>query len=226
MKGTAMKMEHLQYLACPSCRSDLTVNKGHPGPDGRLETGELRCVRCLATYPVEKYIPRFVPRENYASSFGLEWNTHARTQYDSYTGVNVSEHRFFDETKWPRDLKGQTLLEVGSGAGRFTEQAASTGAMVVSLDYSYAVEANYQSNGKKDNVLIVQGTVYSLPVRTDFFDKVLCIGVLQHTPDVKRSFLSLAPHLKPGGSLVIDVYRFNPWMWCFLPRRWVRLRRS
>jgi 2-polyprenyl-3-methyl-5-hydroxy-6-metoxy-1,4-benzoquinol methylase len=32
------------------------------------------------------------------------------------------------------DLTGQVVLELGSGSGRFTEQAARTGATVVSLD--------------------------------------------------------------------------------------------
>ena len=35
-------------------------------------------------------------------------------------------------------------------------------------------------------------------------------GVLQHTPDVKRSYLSLVPFLKPGGELVIDCYLSQP----------------
>ena len=189
---------------------------------GSIETGELRCPQCQAVYAVVKGIPRFVPRENYASTFGLEWTKHARTQHDSYTGTTISEQRFFDEMQWPRDLRGQVILEVGSGSGRFTAPAASTGAMVVSLDYSYAVEANYASNGMRDNVLIVQASIYAMPFKTGFFDKLFCIGVLQHTPDVKKSFFSLPQYVKPGGSFVVDVYRFNPWMWCFLPRRWIR----
>lgn len=84
---------------------------------------------------------------------------------------------------------------------------ASTGAMVVSMDYNYTVDANFKSNGKKENVLIVQGDIYSMPFKTNFFDKLFCIGVLQHTPNVEKSFLSLPNYLKPGGSLVVDVYR-------------------
>src|SRR5439155_25559775 len=146
----------------------------------RVETGTLRCTACRQEYPILRFIPRFVPLENYASSFGFEWIKHARTQYDSASGASVSETRFFNETKWPRQMPGEAILEVGSGSGRFTEQAASTGAMVVSLDYSYAVEANYASNGARDNVLIVQGNLYQMPFRKSFFDRLLCIGVLQH----------------------------------------------
>jgi 2-polyprenyl-3-methyl-5-hydroxy-6-metoxy-1,4-benzoquinol methylase len=172
-----------------------------------LEIAEQTCKSCQATYPVVRCIPRFVPGANYASGFGFQWTKRAKTQYDSYSGVKLSEKRFFEETGWPRDLSGQLMLEVGSGSGRFTEQAASTGAFVVSLDYSYAVEANYASNGARENVLIVQGDVYALPLRTGYFDKVFCFGMLQLTPDVHQAFLALPPMLKPNGELVVDVYK-------------------
>jgi SAM-dependent methyltransferase len=147
-----------------------------------------------------------VPKDNYATTFGYQWTIHATTQYDSHTRTTISQERFFNETKWARRLEGEIILEVGSGSGRFTEQAISTGAMVISLDYSYAVEVNYQSNGHHANVLIVQASIYDMPFPKNSFDKVICIGVLQHTPDVKRSFMELPPYLKSGGKLVVDVY--------------------
>src|SRR5437763_11214620 len=112
--------------------------------------------------------------------------------------MKLSEKRFFEETGWSRDLAGEIILEVGSRSGRFTEQAASTGAIVVSMDYSYAVEANYASNGRRENVLIVQADIYAMPFHSWYFDKVFCFGVLQHTPDVRQAFLALPPMLKAG----------------------------
>jgi len=197
----------LQYLACPDCHNDLVISSVEKRRGEILETAQLRCKGCQATYPVVRCIPRFVPIENYASGFGFEWTAHAKTQYDSYSGVKVSEKRLFEETGWPRDLSGEIILEVGSGSGRFTEQAASTDAFVVSLDYSYAVEANYASNGAKENVLIVQGDIYAIPFRRGYFDRVFCFGVLQHTPNVHKAFLALPPMLKPNGELVVDVYK-------------------
>ena len=194
-----MNKDHLKFLCCPACKGDL-----------KMKASALVCVKCGSSYKLVKGIPRFVPVENYASNFGLEWNIHSKSQYDSHSGTNLSEKRFFEETGWERNLKGQTILEVGSGSGRFTEHAASTGAMVVSMDYSNAVEANYASNGSKSNVLIVQGSVYAMPFKEHFFDKVFCIGVLQHTPDPHKSFMCLPKYLKKGGSLVIDVYKKVP----------------
>jgi SAM-dependent methyltransferase len=205
-----MRLEHLTLLACPACHGTLRCVPGESQeaaqPDSLIE-GSLACIVCNQRFPVIGGIPRFVPRENYASGFGLEWTRHARTQYDSYCGLPLSRQRFFAQTHWPAQLQGERILEVGSGSGRFTEQAASTGATVVSLDYSYAVEANYASNGTRPNVLIVQGDVFSMPFRSSTFDRVFCFGMLQHTPDPARAFAALPRVLRAGGSLCADIYK-------------------
>lgn len=202
-----MRQEHLKFLVCPECKSDLELLGGKEYPSHSVESGNLKCCNCESEYPIVRNVPRFVPLDNYANNFGLEWTKHARTQYDAYSGIDMSEKRFFEETRWDRDLREQIILEVGSGSGRFTEQAASTGAMIVSMDYSCAVEANYASNGDRDNVLIVQAELYKMPFRESSFDKVFCFGVLQHTPDVRKSFLTLPHYLKSGGGIALDVYR-------------------
>jgi SAM-dependent methyltransferase len=204
-----MYADHVKYLSCPHCRGDLGIHDATTGEDDRIEHGSLVCTGCGNRFPILRGVPRFVPMENYAASFGWQWNMHRRTQYDSYTGAHISEDRFFRETRWPRRLQGETVLEVGCGAGRFTEHAVCTGAMVVSLDYSDAVDANYTSHGSIRNLLIVQGDIYAMPFKANSFDKVFCFGVLQHTPVVREAFMSLPRFLKPGGNLVIDVYAVN-----------------
>lgn len=206
-----MKRDHIRHLVCPKCRLPLDWDPDStPVPDTVVE-GRLVCGGCRSDYPVRGGVPRFVPVDNYATGFGLQWNRHAATQLDSHTGIPLTEERFFRATGWPRNLTGETILEVGCGAGRFTEQATRTGAMVLSLDYSSAVDANYASNGHRENVLIVQGDAYAMPFAHKSFDRVFCLGVLQHTPDVRRTFLELPKYLKPGGHLAVDVYKRFPW---------------
>lgn len=218
-----MIKDHAKFLVCPDCKSSLELRNACGTNSNRVESGELRCSKCNKDYPIIRSIPRFVPLENYANNFGFEWLEHARTQYDGYSGISESETRFFKETKWSRNLSGQIILEAGSGSGRFTEHAASTNAMVVSFDYSFAVEANYASNGEKDNVLIVQADIYHMPFRTNFFDKLFCFGVLQHTPDVEKAFSSLPQYLKSGGDLAVDVYpKFPFYKQMFITKYWVR----
>ena len=216
-----MREEHLVHLCCPDCRSALALVEGR-SHGGRIDEGVLRCGGCGLRYPVVRSVPRFVPEENYASSFGVEWTIHARTQYDATSGCSLSEQRFFEETRWLRNLRGEILLEPGSGSGRFTEQAASTGAIVLSLDMSAAVDANYQTNGERDNVLIVQGDIMRMPFPYDHADRLFCFGVLQHTPDPRLAFLSLPRHLKPRGTIVADVYRKSFARYVLGTKYWVR----
>jgi ubiquinone/menaquinone biosynthesis C-methylase UbiE/uncharacterized protein YbaR (Trm112 family) len=202
-----MNLDHLKLLVCPACFGTLRSTRPVHSTDSTLIEGTLVCASCRKEFPVIGGVPRFVPRENYASGFGLEWTRHARTQYDSQCGLPVSRERFFAETRWPLELAGELLLEVGSGSGRFTEQAANTGATVVSLDYSYAVEANYASNGGRKNVLIIQADVFGMPFRSGTFDRVFCFGMLQHTPDPAKAFAALPRVLRAGGALCADIYK-------------------
>jgi SAM-dependent methyltransferase len=218
-----MNLEHLNLLACPACHQPLEcVRSDSTAAAGTVTDGVLACTQCRRQYPVIGGVPRFVPRENYASGFGLEWTKHARTQYDSYSGIPASEQRFFGQTGWPRNLAGEVILEVGSGSGRFTEQAAQTGATVVSLDYSYAVDANFASNGARRNVLIVQADVFAMPFRPHSFDRVFCFGMLQHTPSPARAFAALPSALKPGGALCADIYKVSFWRTIVQTKYWVR----
>jgi ubiquinone/menaquinone biosynthesis C-methylase UbiE len=98
------------------------------------------------------------------------------------------------------------VLDVGCGAGRFAEAALSMGAQVVAVDYSSAVDACWANLGPNPRLDVVQGDVYKLPVRPGTFDHVYCLGVLQHTPDVKASFMGLTKPVRSGGRLTVDAY--------------------
>jgi SAM-dependent methyltransferase len=201
-----MRPDALRLLRCPECRGDLELS-GDPGPRGDIETGTLTCSGCRKTYPITGAVARFVPPENYSSTFGFQWNRFRRTQLDSQTGLTISRDRFFRQSGWqPPDLAGRTILDVGCGAGRFTEIALGAGAHVVSMDYSGAVDACLANFAPHQRLTVIQGDIYHLPFRPGVFDFVYCFGVLQHTPDVKRAFLALAEPLRPGGRLAVDLY--------------------
>jgi len=198
-----VQSEDDQLFLCPVCCNGSLVLD-------RTENDEnLKCRLCNARVPVVNNIPRFVPHENYASSFGYQWNIHRRTQLDSYTGLSLSRDRIFGVSGWSECLASETILEAGSGAGRFTEVLLSTGARVVSFDYSEAVEANFSNNGKNPKLSLFQGDIFRIPLRKESFDKVMCLGVLQHTPDPGAAFAALTQYVKPGGMIIIDVYRNN-----------------
>ena len=60
-------------------------------------------------------------------------------------------------------MNGSWVLDAGCGAGRFAEIALSSGANVVALDYSSAVNACYLNLKEHSNLHVVQGDIYALP---------------------------------------------------------------
>lgn len=194
-----MKLD-LNTFKCPECNSS--------GFEKNDTKDQLVCSNCVATYPIIDGIPRLLKKQdqNYTSNFGKQWNLHRKAQLDSHTGLNISSSRIFETTQWNKNLKGQKILEAGSGAGRFTEVLLKTGADVYSFDFSTAVEANFTNNSKNENLFLFQGDIFNIPFEEGTFDKVFCLGVIQHTPDPYKAFQSLAKMVKPGGELVIDSY--------------------
>jgi SAM-dependent methyltransferase len=185
---------HLAVLSCPECASAL-----------KRETDQLVCARGHA-HPIREGIPRFVPTEAYAGSFGFQWKTLGRLQLDSVNGTGFSAARFHDITGWGEaELRGRLVLDAGCGAGRFAEVVAQFGADLVALDLSDAVEA-CRENLMPDPPLVCQASIYTMPFRPASFDFVYCIGVIQHTPDPIHSIRSLARLVRPGGRIGLWIY--------------------
>ena len=75
----------------------------------------------------------------------------SKTQFDSYTNQQTTFKRLFKNTKWTeKELKGKRVLEVGSGAGRFTEIFKKTGCKLSSVDLSDAIFVNAKNNQSKN----------------------------------------------------------------------------
>jgi SAM-dependent methyltransferase len=162
-------------------------------------------------FPIVGGIPRVCDAENYTSNFGTQWNMFRETQLDAPGAQpGVSERRFFAETAWDAaGLDGLDILEVGSGAGRFSQVVLNrTQANLYSVDYSSAVDANLANNGNiaPDRFHLFQASIYEMPFADGSFDKVFCLGVLQHTPDFEASVRSLVQKAKRGGEIVVDFY--------------------
>jgi len=166
---------------------------------------------CGQSYPIFQGIPRFVGAENYSDDFGTQWNMFLKTQLDSFTGFDHSEARLARCLRGNlAGLKDKKILEAGSGAGRFTEILLKYGAIVHSFDYSNAVEANAKNNGDHENLVLVQADIRKIPFPKASYDYVICLGVLQHTPNPEQSIECLWEMVKPGGALVVDHYL---WTW-------------
>lgn len=159
-----MRREHIKNLMCPDADHELSLAPGFKEAHGQIAEGELVCSVDRRTVPIRNYIPRFHEEEEYVRTFGEQWNRFRRTQIDKFNGTTLSRDRFYAGTRWgPDGLKGARVLEVGCGAGRFTQVLLDAGALVYAVDYSSAVEACFENHGLHPNLCVVQADLYRMP---------------------------------------------------------------
>lgn len=194
---------------CPKHKTPLTQTH----PNGLKLVCESGCF-----FDIKDGIPRFVPPDTYAESFGLQWKSFRKTQLDSVCGLPISSTRLTRMLGGSLDVvRGKRVLEAGCGAGRFTEILLNAGANVTAVDISIAVEANKENFEENfphlpDNqsYQACQASILELPFAPEQFDIVICAGVVQHTPNSEQTIAALCSQVKHGGMLVIDHYTHWP----------------
>lgn len=187
-------------LRCPACRLPL-----------KQQGDGYECAECGRIFPHTRGVTRFVGAENYADSFGFQWQQYARTQLDG-AHSDQSEQDFRRKTGLTPDaLKGKLVLDAGCGTGRFAEVATRWGARVVGIDLSGAAEIAAANLADRE-FLALQADVFELPFAAESFDCIYSIGALHHTPNCEQALKSLPQYLKPGGTLAVWLYSaYNPW---------------
>ena len=184
-----MKARLLDILVCPSCGNLHPLELKDQEVKGQeIISGVLVCSHCQARYPVRDSIPRFVESDQYADSFGFEWNQFNRVQMDVPGKSSESENTIKEKTNLTSEkVAGKVVLDAGAGAGRFAEVISRWGAKdVIAADISSAVVACYRNIGERENVHVIQADLFHLPLRRESFDIVYSIGVLHHTPSTRH----------------------------------------
>ena len=188
-------------FSCPHCQQGLILNDAM-----------LTCAHCKEDFRIDKGIPRFVSGQIH-ENFAIQWKKFADVQLDSKNGTSCSRDRLLDQSEMlPEDFKEKTVLEVGCGAGRFTEILLSFGAKVISVDYSAAVEACAESNKffrGNGQLFNAQADIFALPFKNRSFDIVVGLGILQHTGNARKALQCLWERVRPGGALLVDRYQIS-----------------
>ena len=86
-------------------------------------------------------------------------------------------------------VTGTTVLDVGTGTGRAAIALARRGATVTGIDASAEMlaVARRRATEAGATVTFLQGDAHGLSVPDRAFDAVICLRVLMHTPDWRRS---------------------------------------
>jgi ubiquinone/menaquinone biosynthesis C-methylase UbiE len=143
--------------------------------------------------------------DSYTENFGKQWRDYRDIQIDSINNFEISKNyldkMLFNDFDF---IKNKEILEIGGGAGRFTEYFAKYSKKCVSVDFSSSVFHNISKG--KENTTIVKADFNKLLANRKF-DIVFCRGVLQHTPNPYSSILKLHSFIKKDGCVFFDIYK-------------------
>jgi SAM-dependent methyltransferase len=150
--------------------------------------------------------PRIPASRAIAESFGLEWTTHGTLGRLYASEADLWSE--FETFRIPPDmLQGKRVLDAGCGMGRWSYAIAKSGARyVVGFDLHDGVRAARALTQGTGRVGLLKADVFALPFRTEAFDSVVSVGVLDHTGDTHGAIRGLLPLLRPGGLIFIQVY--------------------
>ncbi len=154
-------------------------------------------------------------------SFSREWAKQSVADRTWYTDLRARvEGVFLEALRIPLDeLAEMVVLDAGCGNGNQSVAYSEFVRDVIAIDLSTGVELGQQfraqaeqhwPGARPERVHFVQADLNSPPLAPASMDIIHSLGVLHHTPDTYASFKSLVTLLRPGGTLYVWVYRYEP----------------
>lgn len=113
-------------------------------------------------------------------------------------------------TEFARIRKGDTVIDLGSGAGNdcfIARRETGEDGRVIGIDFTPAMIAKARANAQKlglANVEFRQGDIEHIPVSAGIADVIVSNCVLNLVPDKDRVFREIYRVLKPGGHFSIS----------------------
>lgn len=223
-----MKKELLNIISC-KCKGKFIL-KNCTEKHNEIYSATLECSGCKAQFPIKNYIPRLIDDYNYSESWGVLWKETGAILRDSFTGTpwhyNAIHGKYSEAAgenlspfgfEWPTDMHGKKILEIGPGTGNCTEHLVNTGADVLCVDMSEAIDTFSEELLTKPNINVIQCDINKGFIPENYFDRIWLFQVLQHTPAPPETLKNIRKFLKPGGEIAFTSYSssFNPWYYRF-----------
>lgn len=208
----------LQFICEPDTKASLELCDAIYDDQGHVITGRLRTTDGRS-YPIVNGIPRFadyVPSQT-VESFGDEWNHFNFIDFK----LNWLTHTVSNTFGSADVFRGKLIVDAGGGSGSQAKWFCEFGAKhVIIMDLSHAVDGVISRNLKDlKNVDIIQCSIDAPPLKNKSIDGIVyCHNVIQHTPSVEKTALSLFEIVAPGGEFVFNCYALNDQGWW----RWIR----
>jgi len=219
-----MKLNGIDILACPLCKSELKIRVLRCAGDDILK-GTLRCPICGNKYEIKYGIPRLIPYKVLKKRLYNIINRY----YDVY--APVYDYRLSNpEIEYVRNVEREIILstvpkgivlDIGCGTGAQTLLLASLGCRVFALDISMNMLLETLRKARAlnlvNNIELIQASADYLPFKNASFDRVYSLfGTLNHVPAYISCFTQIHDILKAGGKLLISIqnlYKYQLIWW-------------
>lgn len=212
-----MKQSLLEYIICPRCTKNFTVDFKRIKKDEIIE-GTLTCLNAHR-FHIKNGIPRLVYDKasgfvNTEKAFSAKWKNynkslHAKMWYDFQKNWFLDRFGWKSLFRFNRFLKTKKfILDAGTGIGNSANLfSANPQAQVFAIDASASIDFAYSKYGDVPNIHFIQADLRNLPFKKKFFDFICSDQVLHHTDNTKSSFRNLVSHLQKKGLISIYVYK-------------------
>ncbi len=162
--------------------------------------------------------------DSYKQQTRKQWNATPCGTGDYLAGLEPESRAYFDEIRRSRyqdsdpwmnrlipftEARGKRLLEIGHGIGSDLLTFAEAGAEVYGVDiteeHHRLAKKNFALHEQKVELRLGDAAALDFPDAS--FDIVYSFGVLHHTPDTVRCLSEAYRVLRPGGTLILGMYR-------------------
>jgi uncharacterized protein YbaR (Trm112 family)/SAM-dependent methyltransferase len=202
-------------LICESCGVVYPIENGIPrilSPELRTISGHMGRGNPKSDIRLNGFIDQIAPVKDKSnmfqriqlanqSNYGYEWQTFNH-EYEGWERIYKNYYVSEDSTYF----KGKLGFDAGCGMGRYSLVPVSKGAEMVGVDLSNAIEAAYAKSLSIPTFHVIQGDIYNLPFRDNYFDFTQTLGVIHITPDPEEALLSIKEKVRTEGKVFIYVY--------------------
>jgi len=206
-----MKRSTLEFVCCPSCRTELTFRDESGNTSGN--EGELFCSHCERSYIIKNGITRFIDLQElqgFNRRFARFYNRWSRfeTIFDRLSFLPMGgERKARTEILHKLELNNGQVLEVSIGSGGNLPYLFESPkvADVYGLDISVRQLANCRRlvTNRGWPVELFLGKAEELPFKSDSFDSVFHIGGINFFSEKKKAIDEMIRVARPGTKIVI-----------------------